>query len=527
MIGLTNKVSLKILYTSDIHGNVLPIDYATNEPAELGLAKYATIVQKKRQEHPHLLVIDNGDLIQGTPLMTHYVKEHSDKPNPMVSAMNHIGLDAFIIGNHEFNFGKSILLDAREQSNYPWLSANLLDKETDQPYFGPPYLIKTLANGIRVAIVGVTTHYIPNWENPEHIEGITFQDAFSTLDHWVKEIRKKENCDLLIASYHGGFERDVETGEATEQLTGENQGYQMAAQIEGIDILLTGHQHRLLTGYIGDCLVIQSGNNGLNYGEIDVELKQENNQWKVTSKNAEIHKVVGAAADPVILQELEELEQSTQKWLDQPFGKVAGNMTITDPFQARIQKHPFIEFIQKVQMDVSGADISVTSLLSNESRGFSSTITMRDIVSNYKYPNTLVVLSLSGRDIKLALEKTAEYFSLDKDGHITVNPDYMYPKPQHYNYDMWEGIDYTIRVSNLKGNRVERIYYHGEPLNLETTYHVVMNNYRASGGGDYHMFKDKPIVKEIQQDMVELISNYIQKHQTIQAIVMNNFTVKI
>jgi len=524
---MTNKTTIKILYTSDVHGHALPINYGTNEQAELGLAKYATLVKHTREKNDHVIVIDNGDLIQGTPFMTHYVKEHSEKTNPMISIMNRIGIDAGVIGNHEFNFGKAILQNAVKQSNYPTLSANSLDEKTGKPYFGPPYITKTLTNGIKVVIIGVTTHYIPNWETPEHIQGIKFADAFHTLQYWVQEIRLKEKCDLLIAAYHGGLERDIETGEVIENLTGENQGYEMAEKIDGIDVLLTGHQHRVLTGKISDCLIIQPGKNAETYGEVDVELQTNENGWVITNKQATVQTLEGIETDSIIVRDNKELEQSTQDWLDKPIGYVDGDMTIQDPLEARIKKHPFIEFIQNVQMDATGADISVTSLLSNDSTGFPSTVTVRDIVTNYKYPNSLVVLSLTGRDIKQALEKSAAYFVLDPRGSITVNPDYISPKPQHYNYDMWEGIDYTIRVSNPRGNKVENISYHGEVLDMDRNYHVVMNNYRASGGGDFDMFKNKPVVKEIKQDMVELISNYIQKQKTIKAAVTTNFAVEV
>lgn len=523
---MTNQATLKLIYTSDVHGHALPILYGTNQSANLGLITYATAVQQIRDKHDYVLVIDNGDLIQGTPFMTHYVKEHPDQPNPMISIMNQIGIDASIIGNHEFNFGLSILEQAWRQSNYTWLSANTLNKDTNKPYFGPPYLVQTLSNGIKVGMIGVTTHYIPNWEKPEHIEGIHFADAYTTLKKWVQEIRETKTCDVLIAAYHGGFERDIVTGEVSENLTGENQGYQMASTIEGIDVLLTGHQHRILTGTINDCLVIQPGNNGQTYGEITIELQiDDHNKWRIVQKHAEVRSLEDVEPDPNLLEELAPLEQSTQAWLDQPIGYVNGDMRIHQPHQARIKKHPFIEFIQRVQTDISGAPISVTSLLNNEAKGFPSTIRMRDIVSNYPYPNTLVVLALSGQDIKLALEKSAAYFSLDAKGNIVVNPEFIDPKPQHYNYDMWEGIDYTIRVSNPPGEKVENIMFEGKPLDMEKEYHVVMNNYRASGGGDFDMFKNKPVVKEIRQDMVELISQYIQKHGKIDATATANFKV--
>ncbi|WP_099156491.1 bifunctional metallophosphatase/5'-nucleotidase [Virgibacillus ndiopensis] len=520
-----NTATITLLYTSDVHGNALPILYGNNMPADIGLAKYATVVKQARSKHDHVIVLDNGDLIQGTPLMTHYVKEHANEENPMVGIMNKIGIEAGVVGNHEFNFGKKILTDAITQSTFPWLSANCLDEKTAEPYFGPPYKIIQLENDIKIAIVGVTTHYIPNWESPDHIEGIRFTDACITLKKWVEYIHQTEQPDVLIASYHGGLERDIESVEPTEALTGENQGYQMCEQINGIDVLLTGHQHRKLTGSIHDVLVVQPGFNGQSYGEITIDLKNSSDKWSICSKHASIQTLDGVESDTAIVNYMNKIESSTQQWLDQPIGYIEGDMVIRDPFQARLTKHSFIEFIHQVQMDAAGVDISVTSLLNNNSRGFSSVVTMRDIVSNYMYPNTLVVLRLTGNDIIAALEKSAAYFTLDEAGKIGVNPTYIEPKPQHYNYDMWEGINYTINVKQPIGSRIENVTYKGKPIDPNETYHVVLNNYRANGGGNYDMFKNKPIVKEIQKDTVEIISAYFARFPTVMATITNNFKV--
>lgn len=519
------KEELTIIYTSDVHGHAMPINYGTNEAEQTGLTKYATVVKEARVHKKNLLLIDNGDLIQGTPLMTNYVKNHADKENPMIEIMNRLNIDAGVLGNHEFNFGKKVLSDAVRQASYPILSANILDKETGKPYYGPPYIIKSFTGNIRVAIVGVTTHYIPNWESAEHIEGLEFADAFDTLNKWVQHIRESNLADIVIASYHGGFEADLATGEATEILTGENQGYQICKEIEGIDVLLTGHQHRELTGYVNDVLVIQPGNNGEMYGEVVLELSKTDDKWIISNKNAELKTFEDIHSDEAILSYLAPLEQSTQEWLDQPIGFIKGDMTISNPLQARLTKHPFIQFIQDVQMEESGAAISVTSLLSNSSTGFPSTVTMRDIVSNYMFPNTLVVLELTGADIKAALEQTAQYFILNEAGEITVNPAYIYPKPQHYNYDMWEGIEYILNISKPIGERVEKLMFQGEPLHMDKAYQAVFNNYRASGGGDYAMFKGKKVIKDIQKDAVELIQAYFEKYQTIEAKIINNFKV--
>lgn len=525
-LGIASE-KIKVLYTSDVHGHAMPIIYGSNEEADLGLVKYATIVEEARKKNPNLIVLDNGDLIQGTPLMTHYVKEHRDKINPMIGLMNQIDLDAAAIGNHEFNFGDDVLMQAVGEAEFPWLSANIVYEQTGKPVFGSPYMIKDFPSGIKVGIVGVTTHYIPNWESPDHIQGMRFEDSFQALEKWVQHIHKVEKPDVLIALYHGGFERDLETGEPTETLTGENQGYDMCQNIEGIDVLLTGHQHRTLTGKINDVLVIQPGKNGEMYGEIDIEVTKHEDEWQVTDKSATLRNVKGVESNPKALQYMNRLEASTQQWLDEPIGKIAGDMIIRDAFEARVKKHPFIQFIQQVQMDASGANISTTSLFSEKpGSGFSSNVTMREVVSNYIYPNTLVVLELSKDDIIAALEKSAEYFTLDHSGYIAVNPTYISPKPQHYNYDMWEGIEYTINVAKPIGERIENVTYHGEPLKEDEKYHVVLNNYRAIGGGNFDMFKDKRVVKEIRTEISELIRTYFEKNETVEALLTKNYTVK-
>lgn len=517
--------SITVLFSSDLHGNVLPINYGANEYSPVGLATYASIVEETKATEENVLVIDNGDLIQGTPLITHYMKEHQSEEHPMIHIMNKIGIDAAVIGNHEFNYGKHVLNDVIEQSEFPWLSANCLDEPTGEPLFGTPYIMKQLPNGVNVAIIGATTDYIPNWESPDHIEGITFADARDTLEKWVDHVRATEQPDIVIVSYHGGFEKDLATGEQTERETSENQGYAICETIKGIDLLLTGHQHRQLTGTVHGIPVLQPGKYGENYGKITINVEKEQNRWKTTSIETELGDLLNVETREDIVTYIEPLEQSTQDWLDQPLGYVKGDMIIGNPLDVRTKAHPFISFIQRVQMDASGAPISVTSLFNNETTGFGKIVTMRDVVSNYMYPNTLAVLELSGEDIRAALEQSASYFILDKYGEITVNPTYVEPKPQHYNYDMWEGIEYTIRVSKPMGSRIEKLTYEGVPIQDDDTFEVVLNNYRASGGGEFDMFPGKRVIKEIQKDTVELIHEYFERYSTVQATSPNNFEV--
>ncbi len=520
------QCELIILETSDIHGHVFPINYGNNSATNSGIAKLATLINREKNEADYTLLIDNGDVIQGTPLTYHFAKYLDEEKNPIISILNHLQYDAGVIGNHEFNYGLSLLYKSVDESAFPWLSANIIEEEKNQPAFGPPYIIKEFDNGLRIAVLGLTTHYIPNWENPNHIRGLKFEDAFVAAKKWVKFIRENEDYDLLVVSYHGGFERELSSGEPTESLTSENQGYQICHEIEGIDVLLTGHQHRRIASHLNGITIVQPGFNGQVLGKVNLQFQLQNEKWNLISKFSELVAVNDSTTVQIDLLKLaEEFEKQTQEWLDQPIGKIIGDMSIENAFAVRLADHPLIEFINKVQMDAAGVGISNTALFHNESPGFFENVTMRDIVSNYIYPNTLKVIRISGQDIKDALEKCATYFILDEQKRIKVNPTFVEPKPQHYNYDMWEGIEYELNISKPVGSRVVKLTRNGLPLGLPEQYEVVMNNYRAGGGGDFDMFKDKPVIKEIQTDMTELLADYFLKRKTVEASCNHNWKV--
>jgi 2',3'-cyclic-nucleotide 2'-phosphodiesterase / 3'-nucleotidase len=518
--------SIHIYVTSDMHGNVLPLRYGNNEKAELGLAKAAALIKEEKEKYDNCLLIDNGDLIQGTPLTYHYARMGIEAINPMVLLLNELGFDAAVIGNHEFNYGLPLLMKTVKESKFPWLSANIVWEKSGEPLFGKPFLIKTFECGLKAAVLGLTTHYIPNWENPEHIKGIKFLDAVESAKKWVPILKGK--ADLIVVSYHGGFERDIVSGELTETLTGENQGYQLCVEVEGIDVLLTGHQHRLIeNSEINGVTVIQPGTQGTSLGHVELTVRNESGSWEMISKKSSLLSTKRYDPDQQVLDLIAPYEKKAQEWLDQPIGIIEGDMEITDPMETRLRDTALIEFINKVQMDAAGAEISCTALFDNRSKGFSSQVTMRDIVSNYIYPNTLKVVEITGQDMREALERSASYFVLNEDGTVAVNPAFSVPKPQHYNYDMWEGIHYTIDLSKPFGERIIELTFKGVEVDDNVLYEVVLNNYRAGGGGAYYMFKGKRVIKDIPIDVSELMANYLLKRGTIQATCDNNWKVKV
>ncbi|GAA0351435.1 bifunctional metallophosphatase/5'-nucleotidase [Alkalibacterium iburiense] len=515
-------MKLTIFETSDVHGYLFPTDYQSRkQEAEFGLFKLATLLkeERKKAEGP-TLTIENGDFIQGSPYSYYIVKEKQNAKT-LIEALNLLEVDAGVIGNHEFNYGVDYLNTAISSAQYPVLCANILNT-SGEPAWDTPYKIVE-KEGIKIGLLGLTTPYIPNWEHPENIEGLSFQSAVEAAKKYVPIL--KEKADVIIVSYHGGFERDLKTGEETEVLTGENEGYALLKEVDGIDVLLSGHQHRLIAEVVDKTAVVMPGEKGTYLGKVTLDIQKENDQVEILSMTPELLSVEGVEPDKEMLETFLSVNDEVEEWLDQPIGEVYGDLEIKDVEKARRVEHPYVEFIQRVQMHFTDCDISGTALFNNSARGFDSVVTMRDIVLNYIYPNTLAVMKVSGKDLKEALERSATYFKINNRGDIDINPEFLNPKPQMYNYDMYEGIDYTIDVSQPEYERVIEFKYKGKDIQPDDTLEIVINQYRAVGGGNYHMFDASKIIREVTIPMTELIGEYFNQFSPVEAKVNHNFKV--
>lgn len=517
---LAETKQLVILHTSDLHGFIYPVDYATNKPANQGLAKIATFIkeQKAKYGEENVIIIDTGDLIQGSPMAYYHARFDNEPINPMILVMNHLGFAASVLGNHEFNYGLDVLSKAMYEANFPFLSANIVGSD-DNPFAFPYYIIDT--GEIRVGILGLTTKYIPNWEDPRNIPDLKFLDPVEVAKEYVPGLA--DMCDVVIVAYHGGLERDPATGNPTEPLVGENQGYEIAKELPEIHVLLTGHQHRSIATKIGNVAVTQPSNWGKMVGKITITLEKQDEKWVVKDTKPELVDMTPYKPDEEVLEMTKEYETKVQKWLDTPVGTAEGDFYVSDPFAARMWDNPLMEFVNKVQMHYTGAKISSTALFTNDVKGWKSgPVTLRDINAVYIYANTLKVIKVKGKDIKAALERSADYFAWEN-GVAKENKSWIEPKVQRYNYDMWEGISYKIVLNRPTGDRIVDLTFEGKPIDMEGEYEVVLNNYRAGGGGGYSMFTGKPVVKEVLIEMAELMSDYIINNKTIKATQDNNW----
>ncbi|ASI89738.1 2',3'-cyclic-nucleotide 2'-phosphodiesterase [Vibrio mediterranei] len=561
--AMADEIKLRIIETTDIHTNVMDYDYYKDKPTQkIGLARAATLVKEARNEVTNSVLVDNGDLIQGSP-MGDYMASKGIKPgetHPVYKAMNQLDYDVGNIGNHEFNYGLEFLATTLEGANFPYVSANVFDKKTGEHYF-KPYLIKTHtfkdtdgnAHEVKVGYIGFVPPQIMVWDK-KNLEGKVFaKDIKETAEKLVPQM-KKEGADIIVAIPHSGVSSDPYKAGA------ENSTYYLS-EVDGIDAIAFGHSHAVFPGKgfdniqgvdnqkgtINGVAAVMPGRWGSHVGVMDLVLEQDGDSWKVAEAQTEARPIFDATnkkplvdADKGIVSAVKEDHNATRDFVNQPIGKANDVMY---SFLALVQDDPTVQIVNLAQKDyvetmIQGdPDLDGLPVLSaaapfkaggrkNDPANFteveSGQLTFRNAADLYLYPNTLVALKVTGKEVKEWLECSAGQFKqidvtssqpqslIDWDGFRT------------YNFDVMDGVNYQVDVSKparydgncklLDGNseRIVDLTYKGKPIDMKQTFIIATNNYRAYSnkfpgtGSDFIAF-DSP------DENRTIVANYISK----------------
>ena len=482
-----------IYFTSDLHGYIYPTDYRSRQERNIGLFKCASQFHKDG----NTLVIDGGDILQGSPLGA-YCHDTLGDASRFAEIMNRCGYDYVTLGNHDFNYGKEELekyisaLDAR------CLCANIAGIRGVEKT-----AIVTLQNGLRVGLAGVTTHYVKLWEKPENLAGIAVTDAFTAAKEAYDQLKAK--ADITVCIYHGGFERDVKTGKVLSD-TDENQGWRICEEL-GFDILLAGHQHTAAENVrINGTYTCQPPDKARQYIKMDVIV---DGQITAEQHLMDAGNVTQAKAKALLLP----AEKQAAAWFDTPMGHLDTPLLPSRHIDMAANGSLIANFFNQVQLEASGADISATSL-GNSVKGLGKDVTIRDIVSTYVFPNTLKTVEVCREQLKKALERSAEYFALENGG-LAVSECFLKPIEQHFNYDYISGVEVTEDIRRPIGDRVVSIKYRGKELPEGKRLTLCLNNYRATGAGGYDVYRECPLIREQPTEIAELIIDYVDRHRDI------------
>ncbi len=502
--------TLNIKFTTDVHGYFYPTNYRSVAPVDMGLFG---LVGDMYPDSGNCLVLDGGDMLQGSPLVQ-YVRNNDMDFGAIADMVNNSGYTHITLGNHDFNNGYDKLAEYLDKVTAKVVCCNVVDSTGTLPIV--PYDIATLDNGLRVGIVGVVTDYVNVWEDKEHLTKLQVLDVLPAVTSAYNAI--KDNCDISVCIYHGGYEHGIDQLDSySVSSSGENVGLAICHNL-GFDILLTGHQHMNVSGRdVFGTYTLQIPANAVVCASVDVVV-DDNGKLDITSKF-----IPSSKPSSKLCQQYDALQQGVQSWLDQSVGELAQSIDNTDPLYLMTNGWDFANLCSSVVLAQTGADFACTSLM-NSPYPLSGQVTIRDIVSSYPFANTIDTISILGSDIKLALEQVATFFVVCN-GELAINDKYTATKLELYNFDFYYGLDYTFDISKPMGSRVVELACNGAPLDMNKHYTLSLTSYRSSGTGGYPMFVGCNKLSTTAIEVQEMLINHITQAQCISLPSKPNYKV--
>ncbi len=499
-----DSLSLKIVATTDVHGHIRGWDYYANRvDPDLGLTRTATIVDSVRGANPgRVVLVDAGDLLEGTPLAYVAARMSSDRHNPIIAAMNAMHYDAAAIGNHEFNYGVPYLDSAVAQAEFPMLAANV--SRGKQPHGYASYAIVRRA-GVDVGIIGATTPGSDLWDASNldaarmHVSAIV-----PAVRAAVSEARGR-GARVIVVVLHSGLDGPSSYDTASTGGASENVAARVATDVPGIDVVVYGHTHRENVGQmIGRTFLIQPKNWAASVAVVTLPVScSAEREWSASPATGVIVQSRGHAEDPVVVSAVKQVHDETLAYANSVIG------TTPDSWRgdsSRMGPTPLLNLILDTELRATKADIATASAFDLHAHLGPGPITVAQIAQLYPYDNTLRAIRITGAQLKSYLEYSSRYYTTQTDGALVVDP-----SVAGYNFDMVSGVHYSIDVRLPVGQRVTMLTYRGKSVMPSDTFIMAINNYRQTGGGGYSMLRDAPVVYDKQQEIRDLLIDEVRR----------------
>ena len=532
------QVTLRIAATSDVHGSLFPYDFEENRPGRSSLEGVSLLVDSLRKiPGGSLVLLDNGDLVQGTPVAYYANYVQKRRKNLFVRVLNAMKYDAATVGNHDIEAGPAVYNHLKQNFRFPYLAGNVTEERSGRPYFRPYTIVKK--GGIRIAVIGLITPAVPRWLPVNLWEGLTFGEMAGAAQTWLEIVREKEKPDVVVGLFHTGYGGDRED----QADLAENAGRQIALQVPGFDVIVLGHDHKPRNEMItnvegGDVLVLNPGSGARNLALAELTVSPGTGGKRgIISKAGHLVAVPELPAGATTTHTFRKERKAIQNYSGRIVGRLENTLVSGD---ALFGSSALTDLIHRVQLETTGAEISFAAPLAVSGSIDAGMLYVRDLFKMYRFENFLYTMKLTGIEIHRYLEYSyglwfnrmqsdTDHLLLFRDNQAT-QPVLLHPS---YNFDSAAGIRYTVDVSKPAGERVVILgMENGEPFDLSKTYLVALNSYRGSGGGGHlaeagvipEMLPER-VVSASRGDFRSLLMEYIENKKVIDPLPRNNWQV--
>ena len=497
---------LTFIETTDTHGRY---DEFAND---------AFLIKKMKTElGDKLILLDNGDNVQGTPFQ-YCSNQDAEHPNLVSEVLNYFPYDAVGVGNHDIEAGRKVFDRLYSELKMPVVCANVIDETTGEPYFTPYTILKR--NGFKIAVLGLLTPYVVTWVPDRLRPGLRFEQLEAAAEKWVKIIQEKEQPDLMVGLFHSGWEPQMQNLPPDHPLGRENATKWVAENVPGFDLIFYGHDHRARAEKVlninGEPVyVLNSGNRGYGLAMAEVTLKK-GQKPQVTF---ELKPTDGEEKDEAFLALLQPYLDRAEAYKQREVAELPVSISSDEVFNGPCLWVDEIHRCQFETVEAEGihADISMAAPLSGGKTLEAGMLKVSDFFTWYPFENSLAVMALTGKEVKNFLEYAYEM------------------KSPIYNFDCAAGIIYEVTDKNPMGNRIKILRMaDGTPFDMEKTYNVVMNSYRSMGGGNHLMngigwaqedIKNH-VVWQSDRDLRSLLIDWAAKKGVLDSVPLNSWTIK-
>lgn len=522
-------VDLKFVQTSDIHGNYFPFNFIENKSWDGSLSRVYAFVREQREKYgDRVILLDNGDILQGQPTAYYYNFIDTVSPHLVAQIMNYMGYDAGTLGNHDVETGHAVYDRWIGECRFPVLGANVIRTSDGTPYLKPYEIIER--DGVKIAILGMITPAIPTWLPERLWEGLRFDDMEETARKWIQVIREEEKADIVVGLFHSGKESNQVAGKYNE-----NASVDIARNIPGFDMVMFGHDHlrecsKIVNAAGDSVLLINPASNGFVVADVDLKLTLKDGKVVDKTIDGKLTDLKKYAPDEEFMNHFNSQEEVVKNFVSKRIGRFTKGITTRCAY---FGPSSFIDLIHRLQLELTGADVSFTAPLSFDAHIAEGDVTVADMFNLYKYENFLYTITMTGQEIKDYLEMSYALWSnqmKSPDDPILLlkagraGDDRQTFVNFSFNFDSAAGILYTVDVTRPQGEKIRVTgMADGRPFEPDKTYKVALNSYRGNGGGELLTkgagiapgeLKDR-IVYSTDKDLRYYLMKYIEKKGTI------------